>query len=64
MMIMKKMYDVCFTLAEDACVTVEANNEAEAELFFEHMTKDELIERIRDAVEFMGVEISYIEEVD
>lgn len=61
---MKKIYDVSFTLAEEACIAIKAKNEDDAEEKFEAMTKDELLERIKDAIEYGGFDITDIEEVD
>ena len=61
---MAKLVEVYFTLAESASVVIEARNEDEAEdLFYDTMTRKELLERIASALE-MGVCIEKIEEID
>lgn len=60
---MAKLFEVYFTLEEPASVVIEARDEDEAEEIFEQMTKDELMERIANALE-MGVEITEIEDLD
>ena len=63
-----KGYDVYFTLRSPACVLVGACSEEEAreeaEKVLEHMSKEELIDRLLAAVEFDGLEIQYLEYVD
>lgn len=63
-----KGYDVYFTLQSPACVLVGAYSEEEAreeaEKVLMNMSKRELIDRLLAAVEFDGLEIKYIEEVD
>lgn len=61
---MKKIYDVYFTIAEEAVIAIEANDETEAEEIFYKMTRDELFRYIHDAVSYGGFEITDIEEVD
>ena len=61
---MKKIYDVHFTLAEEAVIAIEAINEEGAEEKFNEMTAAELFERIKNAIEYGGFEITEIEEVD
>lgn len=61
---MKKLYEVYFTLAEPASILIAANDEDEAEeIFFDQISKDEIIERIINALE-MGVEVEEIEDLD
>ena len=63
-----KGYDVYFTLQSPACVLVGAYTEdearAEAEKVLENMSKGELVDRLLAAVDFDGLKIEYIEEVD
>lgn len=61
---MKKIYDVHFTIAEEAIIAISANDEDEAEEKFDEMTKDELLGYIKNAIEYGGFEITEIEEVD
>ena len=61
---MKKIYDVYFTLSESAVITVEADNENEAEEIFNNMTRGELLGYINDSVCYGGFEITKIEDVD
>lgn len=61
---MAKLYDVYFTLAEPAVILLEAENKALAEEEFENLSKAELIERIINAIDFGGFEITKIERVD
>lgn len=60
---MAKLYEVYFTLEESASVVIEARDENEAEEIFEQMTKEELMERIANALD-MGIEITEIEDLD
>lgn len=60
---MAKLYEVYFTLEESASVVIEARDENEAEEIFEKMTKEELMERIANALD-MSVEITEIEDLD
>jgi hypothetical protein len=63
-----KGYDVYFTLQSPACVLVGAYSEEEAreqaEEILMNMSKDELTDRLLAAVDFDGLKIKYIEEVD
>ena len=61
---MKKIYDVYFTLSESAVITVEADNENEAEEIFNNMTRGELLGYINYSVWHGGFEITKIEDVD
>lgn len=62
---MKKLYDVYFTPMGDGIITIEASDGSEAEEILEtEISTDELIERIRDAIEFYGVKVTHIVEVD
>lgn len=62
-----KKYDVWFTPECSACVVVEANSIEEArevaEEVLNNMESEELMRRIADAVDFMGVKIDDIEEI-
>ena len=40
---MAKIYDVYFTLADEGVITIEANNEDEAEKIFNNITWDNLV---------------------
>lgn len=63
-----KGYDVYFTLNSPACVLVGAYSEEEAREIAENilskMNKEELIDRLLAAVDFDGLKIKYVEEVD
>ena len=63
-----KGYDVYFTLSSPACVLIGAYSEEEAreqaEEILMNMSQRELIDRLLAAVDFDGLEIKYIEEVD
>jgi hypothetical protein len=61
---MKKLYEIYFTLDADASIVISANSEEEAEEKFNQMTNDELLERIENALDYAGVEITEIEELD
>ena len=61
---MAKMYDVYFTLEHPAVVLLEADSKEEIEDILLDMDDDELLERIKNAIDFMGVRITNIEEVD
>lgn len=62
-----KKYDIWFMPECSACVVVEANSIEEAreiaEEVLNNMESEELMRRIADAVDFMGVKIDYIEEI-
>lgn len=63
-----KGYDVYFTLNSPACVLVGAYSKKEArevaERTLDNMSKEELIDRLLAAVDFDGLKITYIDEVD
>lgn len=63
-----KLYDVYFRPTQDAVVTirVEQGQDAEeiAEEVINSMTRDDLIDRLMNAIHFMGIEIVEIEEVE
>lgn len=63
----KKKYDVWFMPECSACVVVEANSyedaREKAEEILNNMELTELMCRIADAVDFMGVRIDYIDEI-
>ena len=63
-----KGYDIYFTLNSPACVLVGAYSKKEArevaERMLENMSKEELIGRLLAAVDFDGLKITYIDEVD
>lgn len=63
-----KGYDVYFTLESPACVLIGAYSEEEAreqaEKVLTNMSRPELIDRLLAAVDFGGLKIEYIEEVD
>lgn len=61
---MSKLYDVYFTLSTPANMVIEAEDQESAEEALRNMTSNELIERIHDAVDYMGVEITDVQEVD
>ena len=62
-----KLYDVYFRPAQDAAITIKVEQgqdvEEVAEEVINSMTRDELIDRLMNAVHFMGVEVVEIEEV-
>lgn len=63
-----KGYDVYFTLQSPACVLVGAYSKKEAreraEEILMNMSQEELVDRLLAAVDFDGLKIKYIEEVD
>lgn len=61
---MSKLYDVYFALSTPANMVIEAEDQESAEEALQDMTSDELIERIHDAVDYMGVEITDVQEID
>ena len=61
---MKHIYDVYFKPMAEAIIAVEAENEDEAEMEFHNIDKRELLERISDAIDFFGIEVVKVEEVD
>lgn len=62
-----KMFDVHFIPECPACIVVEANSILEAKEIAEdilcNMEPEELMRRIADAVDFMGVKIDCVEEI-
>lgn len=61
---MKKIYDVYFTLADEAVISIEAENEDDAEEQFNQINKRALFERIKNAIDYGGFHINSIDEVD
>ena len=65
---MEKFYDVYFTLEEPACFTISAKSLKEAkEIAYDELLEmdgDELIERIKDAADFMGFKIIRVERAE
>ena len=61
---MKKIYDVYFTLAQPAVIAIEANSEDEAMEKLQSMDGNELLRRIQNAIDFMGVEPLFVDEID
>lgn len=61
---MKKLYEIYFTLDADASIVISANSEEEAEEKLNQMSNNELLERIKNALDYAGVEITEIEELD
>ena len=63
-----KGYDVYFTLRAPACVLVAAKNRKgaseEAKKMLDQMSKEELVDRLLAAVDFEGLRIVSIDEVD
>lgn len=63
-----KKYDVWFMPECSANIVVEANSIEEAREVAEeilcNMEQEELIRRISDAVDFMGVKVDYIDEIE
>lgn len=63
-----KKYDVWFTPECSACVVVEASSIEEArevaEDVLNNMESEELMRRIADAIDFMGVKIEDINEIE
>lgn len=61
-------YDIWFMPECSACVVVEANSIEEArevaEEVLNNMESEELMRRIADAVDFMGVKIEDINEIE
>lgn len=62
------LYDVYFTLDNPACIVVEANSEKEAKYIGEELLNDiddkELLRRIKDAIDFGGLKVKYVEKVN
>ena len=63
-----KNYDVWFTLAHPANFVIEAKSETEAiaiaEDLLADMSQKELLERIVAAIDYMGLKIDYVEEIE
>ena len=61
-------YDVWFTPECSACIIIEANSYEEAQEIAEeelnNMDSEEMMRRIADAVDFMGVKIVDIVEIE
>ena len=61
---MKKIYDVYFTLAQPAVIAIEANSEDEAMEKLQNIDSNELLERVQNAIDFMGVEPLFVDKID
>ncbi len=61
---MKHIYDVYFKPMAEAIIAVEAEDEDDAVDKFMNMDKREFLERISDAIDFFGIEVIKVEEVD
>ena len=61
---MKKIYDVYFTLVQPAVISIEANSENEAMEKLQNVDRNELLRRIQNAIDFMGVEPLFVDEID
>lgn len=61
---MRKMYDVYFTLETPAVMLVAAESEEEAEDIVLNMHQDDLMDRVQNAIDFMGFKVVEIEKVD
>ena len=61
---MRKMYDVYFTLETPAVMLVAAESEEEAEDIVLSMHQDDLMDRVQNAIDFMGFKVVEIEKVD
>ena len=61
---MKSIYDVYFTLAQPAVIAIEANSENEAMEKLQNVDRNELLERVQNAIDFMGVEPLFVDEID
>ena len=61
---MKKIYDVYFTLVQPAVISIEANSENEAMEKLQNVNRSELIERVQNTIDFMGVEPLFVDEID
>ena len=63
-----KNYDVWFTLAHPANFVIEAESKTEAiaiaEDLLADMSQKELLERIVAAIDYMGLKIDYVEEIE
>ena len=62
-----KNYDIWFNLAHPANLVVAANSQEEAKDIAEdilvNMNRDELMERIEYAIDFMGVQVVNVDEI-
>ena len=62
-----KNYDVWFNLTHPANIVVEAESESEAKALAEDLLADmddsELLRRIKDAIDYMGVQVVDVEEL-
>lgn len=61
---MKKIYDVYFTLGQPAVIAIEANSVDEAMEKLQSIDRNELLERIQNAIDFMGVEPLFVDDLD
>lgn len=61
---MKKIYDVYFTLVQPAVISIEANSENEAMEKLQNVDRNELLRRIQNAIDFMGVEPLFVDKID
>ena len=61
---MLKLYDVYFTLAESASMVIEADSSAEAEDIVQDMPTSDLLERMRDAIDYKGLHITSVLEIE
>ena len=61
---MKNIYDVYFTLAQPAVIAIEANSEDEAMEKLQSMDGNELLRRVQNAIDFMGVEPLFVDKID
>lgn len=61
-----KNYDVWFNLAHPACLIVEAESEKEAKCIAEDLLADmddaELLRRIKNTIDYMGVKVTDVTE--
>lgn len=60
-------YDVWFTIAHPANLVIEAESSGEAEdiaqSILEEMDDKELMRKLKEAIDFEGLKIQYVEEV-
>lgn len=61
---MKHIYDVYFKPMAEAIIAIEAEDEDDVVDKFMNMDKREFLERISDAIDFFGIEVIKVEEVD
>lgn len=61
---MKKIYDVYFKPMAEAIIAIEAENEDDATNQLFNMSNRELLSRISDAIDFFGIEVVGVTEVD